>query len=186
MDQNIPVWSYYEKGFIDPLYAPYQKVKVPVHNNKPVSNSAITRAAFNDRPQGPMCYVDVERGNVQNDVSPSLDAVYPSLERRNWGLNFQRMFSYDPCPPGYKKEGLNWCVHDNVDFEPIFYTDAQYQKKGKFYPQTMSNVSQRWKSDYSDTTLPFIKNTTWVRNSGGRPNVQTQNYGRMPLPPMLV
>ena len=29
MEANLPVWKYYEKGFVDPLYALYQRELVP-------------------------------------------------------------------------------------------------------------------------------------------------------------
>jgi hypothetical protein len=202
-DRNISIWDYYRQGYIDPMYAPYQKVKVPVRNGAPVSGQAI-QAAANRRDlraseggraaavggsasgsaSGNMCYIGVERGEVQSDVKPNLDAVYPEIVRKGQGLSFQRMFSTDPCPPGYIRQGLNWCVRDADDFEPVFYTDAYYGKRG-YYPPTESYVSQRWRSTYSDDTLPFLQQTAWSRNAGGRQGLQ-QNYAAMPLSPMLL
>ena len=194
-DRNISIWDYYRQGFVDPMYAPYQKVKVPVRDGRPVSGQAIQAAASrqqlsgseggrHDRTNEKMCYIGVERGEVQSDVKPNLDAVYPEIVRKGQGLSFQRMFSTDPCPPGFIPQGLNWCVRDADDFEPVFYTDAYYGKRG-YYPRTESYVSQRWRSTYSADTLPFVQQSAWSRNAGGRQGLQ-QNYAAMPLSPMLL
>ncbi len=107
MEANLPLWKYYEKGFVDPLYALYQRELVP------------------GRIQSTGRIVGV---NV-NPYTPAADPLYsnPLLERKGWSLGFQRQFTYDPCPAGWTSGVDGSCfLTDTEDAMGIFYTDKAY------------------------------------------------------------
>ncbi len=89
MDVRLPVMKYYEKGFVDPLYVPYQRV----------------RRLGQMQSTGRVVGVDV------NPYTKAGDPLYvnPALERKGWELSFQKQFTYDPCPAGWTPGADGWC-----------------------------------------------------------------------------
>ena len=107
MEANLPVWKYYEKGFIDPLYALYQQKLVP----------------------GMIQSTGRKVGVNINPYKTATDPLYsnPLLERKGWSSGFQRQFSNDPCPAGWTPGLDGSCfLSDTENDMGIFYTDKAY------------------------------------------------------------
>ncbi len=103
MEVNLPIWKYYEPGFVDPLFAPYQ---------------------FKLRP-GQMQGTGRRVGVPVNPYKRRADPMYssPALERKGWGLSFQRQYDYDPCPAGWARADNGWCYPTHPEQgEGIFYS----------------------------------------------------------------
>lgn len=114
MEVDFSVWDYYRPGFVDPLYAPYQYKLVP------------GRMQTTGRRVG--VYVD--------PYKPAADPMYssPLLERKGWGLSFQRQWDYDPCPAGWTPGAEGWCYATGPeDGEGIFYTKDAYLVKPQMW-----------------------------------------------------
>lgn len=107
METNNSVWSYYQPGFVDPLYVPYQRT--------------ITKDAWGN---------EVSINTWQKQGDPFL--TDPGMVRRNWGRRFMRMFDDDPCPPGWVKNG-SYCVRSDGHFKPVFYTDDAFIAKNQYW-----------------------------------------------------
>lgn len=103
MDTNSSVWKHYQVGYIDDSFVPYLRES--------------TADAWGNK---------VEINNWKGPMPES--TVQPELVRINKGLSFQRLFSNDPCPPGWKNdpETLGYCVADELRHEPVFYTDKAF------------------------------------------------------------
>ncbi len=139
MYANLPVWKYYEKGFVDPLYALYQKKRV----------------AGRDQSTGRRVGVDI------NPYTPAASPMYsnPNLERKGWSLSFQRQFSYDPCPASWTPGADGWCfLSDTENDMGIFYTDKAYiapiqyfdgYTKGVQWEQGINNFDNRSVSPFT-------------------------------------
>ena len=107
MEANLPVWKYYEKDFIDPLYALYQQKLVPG-----INESTGRKVGVNINP-------------YKRATDPMISN--PLLEQRGWGLSFQRQFSNDPCPAGWTPGTDGWCFMSDTENDlGIFYTDKAY------------------------------------------------------------
>jgi len=133
-DLNLPVWAYYSKGFIDPLYLPYQKTKVVANNP-------------ND-PRGPTsCQIEVFP--AKSNGSPL--SFNQEEVRKGKFLNFQRQYTTDPCPPNYSKGKGNWCIQDDPEYEPIFYTDKAFLPVKRFNPPASVYKGRPDRSNYGYT-----------------------------------
>jgi hypothetical protein len=99
MEVNVPVWDFYKKGYVDPVFYPYLKKKI-------------------DSEQCPLYTWDV------GGMAP--DMVYPELIRKGWGRRFQRKHTAYPCPAGFNKADEGYCVENIPEFEPIFYTSKSH------------------------------------------------------------
>lgn len=128
MQTNLPVWKYYEKDFVDPLYAPYEKRKV------------LSKSRF-----GKDCYVDMAKGK---SLDFPKESVYPDLQRKGWGLNFQRKFSFFPCPRGFNKGHDNWCIQQEPHQEYLFYTNRRYPNPKDYFPEPFQYQGRSWRSNY--------------------------------------
>lgn len=122
MDGHTSVWTRYQPGFIDDTFVPYLKEK---------TTDAWGNAVQINNWKGPM---------------PS-STVQPELVRINRGLSFQRLFSNDACPPGWKNdpENLGYCVADDLRHEPVFYTEKAFIPMKQFFngPADSSGVVPR-------------------------------------------
>lgn len=153
MDTNLPVWKYYEHGFVDPLYAPYQKQSVympvgPYWYQYPniteiepyTAESCVLDPTERDNisPEKPHDIPITDRSiwNKNPDAmvrradinyrktSGCCDNVYPELMKVGWGTAFQLKHPIiDPCPQGYTKSADGWCYRERDEYEPIFYSD---------------------------------------------------------------
>jgi len=127
MDTNQSVWSYYQPGYVNELFVPYLRDKVPDAWGNTVSINPWER-----------------QGCV-----PSL--VEPALVRVNKGLTFQRMFDSDPCPNGFTKADDSYCVREPLRGEPVFYTDKSFIAKRQFWDgYGVANPGARRISEQSD------------------------------------
>ena len=114
MEANLPVWKYYEKGFVDPLYALYQRKLVP----------------------GRIQSTGREVGVSVNPFTTPADPLYsnPLLERKGWSQTFQRQFSYDPCPAGWTSGTDGSCfTTEPEDGVGIFYTKDAYVPQHQYF-----------------------------------------------------
>jgi len=127
MEVNLPVWKYYEPGFVDPLYQPYQRKSVKASPSL-----------------GEDCYIKVNSFARQGPP----EMVYPELVRNGWGKSFQRMFSYDPCPHGWIKGADNWCIEGTPEFTPLFYTEKAFVPKNQYHPGNLRMQGRKWRSNY--------------------------------------
>ena len=103
METNSSVWKHYQFGYVPDEFVPYLR-------------EATTDAWGNK----------VEVNNWKGPMPTS--TVQPELVRINRGLSFQRLFSSDPCPPGWVNdpENLGYCVAETLRHEPVFYTDKAF------------------------------------------------------------
>ncbi len=115
MDARLPLWKYYEKGFIDPLYQPYQR------------RLELGRMQSTGRAVG----VEVNPYTTAGDPM----YVHPELERKGWGLSFQRQFTYDACPAGWTPGEDGWCFQTEPEQDALglFYTDQAYIVKDRYW-----------------------------------------------------
>lgn len=156
---NTPVWSYYNPGFIDPLYVPYHREAVPAGDGYciPLNNWAH---------QGPPTTVN------------------PDLVRINWDVSFQLLHPGDPCPDGWTKGLDGWCVRQPQPYEPVFYTDKAFIAKTQFpngytrpYRGTHRRISEQ-------TDLRSVNPLTGQYQVSFQPvdrrNMTSTNYGRLP------
>lgn len=112
MDANNSLWNMYDKSrlkhnpaYIDPLYLPYvqEEQEVVFHTGR---KGKIMMNSW--KKQGP-------------GVS-----VHPALERKGWGMSFQRKHPSDPCPLGFTPGESGWCFEEEPENEPLFYTKDAY------------------------------------------------------------
>lgn len=106
MDYNASLWSYYQPGFVDPLYVPYLR--------KPVKD-----------PEGNTICVNAweKQGTIVN----------PELVRRNWGMTFMRPHATYPCPTGFESRPGGYCSQVELEHEPVFYTDKAFIAKNQYW-----------------------------------------------------
>lgn len=132
MEENLPVWAYYKKGFVDPLYAPYQSKKVHLAEG---SNKSMGK-----------CRIDLRTPYK----SLSLNSNNRNLIRDGWGMRFQKQFSYDPCPRGFMPDpdNLGYCIQKELEYEPIFYTEKAYLPKYVFHSKETKYEGTPWRSNY--------------------------------------
>lgn len=103
MRSNLSVWGYYKKGFVDPLYAPYQRTCV----------------------EGEM----INTWKVQGPPS----TVEPRVTRRGLGAMYQRKNSVDACPHGWKPAGNSYCVEDEPESRGTLYTADAHVPKYQYH-----------------------------------------------------
>jgi hypothetical protein len=107
MDINLPILAYYPKDnskFVDPMYVPYERRKVPIDNEG--------------------CYVTLN--NTQKMGNPNY--VHPDHYRLDWNWDFLRLYPNDPCPGGWRDAGNGFCTRVKDEFhESSFYTKDQFE-----------------------------------------------------------
>jgi hypothetical protein len=125
MKTNLPVWDYYNKDFVDPLYAPYQRHRVPG--------------------------IPFPINTTVNQGCPA--QVAPGLVRVGWNTSFQRKHASYPLPRGFtdgngeiaKQSG--WAYPAKPESVPVFYTSSwpsavnKYKNgytTGRYVPRTFS------------------------------------------------
>jgi hypothetical protein len=69
----------------------------------------------------------------QANVLPSPALVNPALVRKGWGKSFQRKHSYFPCPNGWTPGADGWCVENEPEEIPLFYTDKAFIEKNQYW-----------------------------------------------------
>lgn len=110
---NNSVWSYYKQGFVHPEFVPYLRAtRLDKWGNK----------------------VDVNLWSHQG--APQL--VDDQLTRINKGMSFQKLFSDDACPPGWKNAPPHadgkpsaYCERDDLPSQPVFYTSKSFIAKNQ-------------------------------------------------------
>lgn len=116
MEVNLPVWSYYTPGFVDPLYQPYQTHDIST-------------------PDG-VCKV-----NTWKQQGYANGFVNPDLVRKGWGLDFQLQHpDTDSCPQGWVKHispdgtQTGWCVSSKPDYgEYGLYSKYAFVPKYQYF-----------------------------------------------------
>jgi len=164
MEVNLPVWKYYDSGFVDPLYVPYQRK--PVKSYEPVSGE----------PQICPTNTWVNQGYADG-------LVHPELVREGWGLDFQLMHpDKDPCPHGWIKGQNGMCHAEEPEFQGTLYTDRahvpKYQYWGGYAPKNdntrMREISQfDRKSIHPETGHYLVSHRPHHASQRGK-------YGRLP------
>ncbi len=119
---NLPVYRYYEKDFVDPLYSPY------------IGWGANSIVPPNSVPQTKNGYALKNPAPVLNDCK-QLGAcgimVNPNLVRNGWHQSFQKMYANRSCPTGWtpSSEDPTWCVQSKSESNGgTFYTQKMYQQ----------------------------------------------------------
>ena len=129
MDVNLPVWKYYDQGFVDPLYVPYQRTPVTRY--------------------GQTCEVNTWKNQGCSEL------VHPELVRSGWGLDFQRMHAdKDPCPHGWEKGAEGMCHAEEPEFEGTLYTDRAHVPKYQYWNgYTSRDVNTREISQFDQKSV---------------------------------
>jgi len=109
MESNIPVWSYYQPGFVHPEFVPY--LRYPVKDD-----------------QGNTIYI-----NTWEDQGYANGLVNPYIVRKNWGMAFARKHEDDPCPPGFIPGEGGYCFPYQPENEAIFYTKKAFIPKRQYW-----------------------------------------------------
>lgn len=112
MKQNLSVWHYYQKDFVDPLFAPYQRYRV---------------TKTDEHGEIDMCPVNT----FSRQGCP--DIVQPALVRKGWGQSFQLKHPDDPPPPGWIKGPGGWCVKEAPEYVPLLYTKDAFVPRHQFF-----------------------------------------------------
>lgn len=164
MEHNTPVWKYYTREpdgtpFVDPLYRPYQRRRVRIRPDLGTSCGKDAPPELRCAEKG--CEIDITSHALQDQP---LESVYPALERKGWGLSFQRQFSYDPCPHGWVGGEDGWCFQDLPEYDPIFYTKDAFVPLNQYWGSYAPSLDQRdpdaahldtqgrpWRSNYGLT-----------------------------------
>ena len=118
MEVNLPVWKYYEDGFVDPMYVPYQKSWTQIRNN------------CGDCVDWPT--------NTWQKFPIGGGLASAGQTRRGRGLTFQLEHPDDPCPMGWKRADCGevdtgYCVKEELEFEPVFYTEKAFIPKNQYW-----------------------------------------------------
>lgn len=142
MDVNLPILSYYPKDnskFVDPLYVPYERRRVPID------------------PNCPSCYIATN--TTQKMGNPNY--VHPDQFRLDWGWDFMKLYPNDQCPPPWVDAGNGMCTRARDEFhESSFYTkdqfEVQYQYRNGYTvdlrnPNNVENLNRK----YGKADQPF-------------------------------
>lgn len=120
MEVNLSTWGYYQPGFVDPLYVPYQRSKEVVSNSDGYTQ---------------LCEV-----NTWKKMGYPDGLVNPGLVRKGWGLSFQRKHGMDSCPAGWTSQMPNgnpgqdgWCYESVPEFEPQLYSKTAFIPRNQYW-----------------------------------------------------
>ncbi len=166
---NKPLISYYpadDSKFIDEMYVPYQKHKIPI--------------------RGDGCYIKLNSWAKL----PCPELVDPSQLRIDWGLDFLRVHPQDPCPGGWTDIGNGFCRKMDIEsYQGNFYTkdtfDVAYQDTYSYTvdPRSTEQIDRLKAQDTAPTfqkrsvnpnTGHYVQYYNEIPPSGG--NV----YGKLP------
>jgi len=165
MHANLPVWKYYDKDFVDPLYVPYQDKQIRTTTNGNCNSGACGSGTGEDTQVCP----------VNTWVTQGCNAmVNPALVRQGWGQSFQRAQPFISCPPGFTEGVDGWCFPSQREFEPIFYSDKQ--RKMQSYENGYAKSQQtklRQSSDHSCSTD--------IRKYWSEPKAKKSEYLKYPV-----
>jgi hypothetical protein len=164
-EMNLPVWKYYEPGFMDPLYAQYIR--------KPCQTS----------------------GSSTVDKIPivATPMFRPELVHRGRGQSFQRLFDTDPCPElwtAYEKmtpeqqaqvkqyfesDPRGYCFPNIPEFEPVLYTDKSmfYGNSILMKEQYTNLTSAKPTNQYKDYAYLTQRPVSYADNGSGYSFVYT-------------
>lgn len=186
METNTPVWQYYNEGFVDPLYVPYNRIPVKYDPSKFSSNSS-------------QCYDDdsIEINTWKRNGYPD-GMTNPYLVRMGWGNSFQLKFPEDPCPYGYRKNKYNeidknlgndksipvtgWCEKEDPEYEPVFYTNKSFIPQNQYFDSYTKGSSMDKRKISEQTDMRSVNPITGLYTIYYDPvnrNRGTQ-YGRLP------
>lgn len=118
MEVNLPIWGYYAKDFVDPLYVPYVKSgDAPSASSNSHQAQCGATNVFADSPSQIPC-----QGGMTD----------PRLVKDGWGLRFQRLHpEVDACPEGWKESDDGYCVSKKPEFD----TNYGLYSKHAFVPK---------------------------------------------------
>lgn len=188
METNIPVWKYYEKGFVHPDFVPYLRENVPIKDRKFVAARDLKTDGVG-REVGPR-YTNVNTWQrlPSGGSSPSF-LVNDALVRKGWGMAFVRQHASDPCPVGFDSAPGGYCVERKKDHVPVFYTEDAFITKNQFWESYGSEGAPRisQSTDFRSVN-PFTGEYTVYFHSnpqaGSSPALQTKKgntrYQKMP------
>lgn len=155
-EYNLPIWAYYDKNFVDPLYRPYQKEQVIL--------SGAQLGGFNkDSPRAPKQSVNIYPSVPFGTVNEGFN-VRSELVRSGHGLSFQKQFDSDPCPLMWKSKEDGWCVRTEPLYKGTMYTE---------YSPTVHNFDEKVPS-LSNKSKEISYFPREVKYSGTPPQ---SNYG---------
>ena len=169
MDWEHSYLDYYPKDdsvFIDPMYAVYKHVNVPLDDHKcfmPVNTS-------------------VDTGNP--------NYIHPSNIRRDWNLDFAVLNPTDPAPAGWGKVFGNYRtkIEEEGTRNGTFYTDKDWRVKYQYFngytvDRMNSNNINKLYPDNSPTWKSASLNPqtgNWVLYKQTLPQQRLNKYGALP------
>lgn len=165
VEVNLPVWSYYpddDSGFVDPLYAPYQRSTVSIGSGGP----------------GEMCPVNTFAR--QGEVGL---LVREELVRKGKGLSFALAHpDTDSCPAGWTKDPVTGYCDANVSEygnHGLYSKDAFVAKYQYWagYTSKLTPADREISSMEGRSVNPFTG--SWVQYLNPRPSESTTRYGRL-------
>ena len=157
METNIPVWSYYQPGWVDPMFVPY--LKYPVKDN----------------------WGNVVPTNTWEKMGYADGTVNPAVVRKNWGLGFARMFEDDPCPVGFVPAENGYCFPRQPDNEAVFYTEKAFLPKKQYWSSYVTNAPKRGSDNFDFRSVnPNTGNYTVYYESTPNERLGETKYGRNP------
>ena len=168
MDINLPFLAHYPKDdskFIDPMFVPYQRKNIPLDN------------------QG--CYIPVNTWSSMGNPNYVNNDHY----RREWNMDFKKMYASDPCPGGWKDAGNGICVAVRQEaHDSNFYADKMFKVKYQ-YPNgyTVNNKNGPCVALNDQDDSPAVKAASLNPNTGRfvvyhdpNPNKNSKKYGGLP------
>jgi hypothetical protein len=171
MDTNLPVWKYYEKGYVHPDFVPYLRENVPVGDRRFVASNDLKLTSLS-KEVGPR-YANV---NTWLREAPS-NLVNDSLVRKGWGMAFIRQHAGDPCPTGFDSAPGGYCVERKKDHVPVFYSEEAFLAKNQFWDSYGSDVPRISQSTDMRSVNPLTGEYTVYFHSKG---VNDSRYRKMP------
>jgi len=167
MQTTNKVIDYYKQGFIDPLYAPYEKVGVDIGNG-------CTYQVYKSTKMGGSCFEGRKRGDPPLAVGPDgqitpTPLINPEEIRIGRGHTFQKQNAYTTaCPPGFDNYPGGYCVKSAPTFDPIMYTTDNYSPVDYF--------PQRFSPQIKDTRPIKYPQSGIAYGWGGNPSVKQSKY----------
>lgn len=167
MDVNLSTWDYYQKDFIDPLYAPYQKKWVKTRDIGPDGV---------EYEQDCPVHAWTEKEGYFNGL------VNPAGVRKNWGKMFQLKHSTFSCPFGYVKGEDNYCFEAEPEFEPVFYTPKAFLPRRRYW-NTYAPPNEGFRKTTDSFDFRSVNpNTGRYSKTKSSPNSSFNYYGSQPTP----
>jgi hypothetical protein len=156
MQNNLPVWKYYEKGFVDPLYSPYTSfgyngilpaTDIPETKDgyaRTARPPTINSGGMLNQPIGYTNSSPTSTGDIQLGAVGVM--VNEDLVRKNWHQSFQKMYDNRPCPTGWTPMQDGWCVQAEPE-----------NNGGTFYTQKMYQQFHLGQSQMEKDLIPFVE-----------------------------